>query len=36
MKECGMVMPKHRVVVLQDVLGLITGNMDRQIRFTHG
>lgn len=35
MKECGMVMPKHRVVVLQDVLGLITGNMDRQIRFTH-
>lgn len=35
LKECGIVMPKHRVVVLQDVLGLITGNMDRRIRFEH-
>ena len=33
MKECGIPMPKHRVVILQDILGLITGNTDRQIRF---
>ena len=35
MKECGIPMPKHRVVVLQDVLGLITGNIKRLIRFEH-
>lgn len=35
MKECGIPMPKHRVVILQDVLGLITGNNRRQIRFEH-
>lgn len=33
MKECGIPMPKHRVVILQDVLGLITGNNDSQIQF---
>ena len=35
MRECGIAMSKHRVVVLQDVLAVIAGSGRSKIRFEH-
>ena len=35
MRECGIAMCKHRVVVLQDVLAVIAGSGQGKIRFEH-
>lgn len=35
MKECHISMRKHKVIILQDIIGLITGKEGGKIRFTH-